>query len=218
MRMSYPASSRLLAKEWRIVCGQDLRDRLITLIGMQTLMGDLVPPALELRIEIIDIAKGPRGEERVAEVADLALDLALLIPARRRTGPRREIIMSRQFEQARVKPDRGALTFEHRTFQIVVDQGPRGSAEDLKGLDMATQKTLEGLVQGEVREERARVQRTITKPDRARVPWPIRIDPNAPQSICASSAGSTTRRRYRATWTWGRSRRTRRRSWFAEPP
>ena len=54
---------------------------------MQTLMGDLVAPASELGIEIVDIAKGPRGEERVAEVADLPLDLALLIAARRRTRP-----------------------------------------------------------------------------------------------------------------------------------
>jgi hypothetical protein len=85
-------------QEPRLLLREDLRDRLIALLGMQTLMGDVVPPALELRIEVVDIAKGPGGEERIAEVADLALDLALLIPARRRTGPRRKMIMPRQVQ------------------------------------------------------------------------------------------------------------------------
>ena len=44
---------------------------------MRTLMGDVIPPALELRVEIVDVAKGPRRKERVAQVADLALDFAL---------------------------------------------------------------------------------------------------------------------------------------------
>jgi hypothetical protein len=76
-----------------------------------------------------------------------------------------------------VEPDRGPLALEHGTFQVVVDQGPRGAAEDLKGLDMAAQKALEGLVQREVGEERARVRedhhkagerpRAVANPDRS---------------------------------------------------
>ena len=90
------------------------------------------------------------------------------------------MVMPRELEQPRVKADRGALAFEHGTFQVVVDQGPRGSAEDLEGLDTAAQKTLEGLVQGEVREERARVRedhhetgqgpRAVADPDRPERP------------------------------------------------
>src|SRR4051812_36550224 len=86
------------------------------------------------------------------------------------------MIMPRQFEQAWVEADRGPLTFEHRTVQIVVHEGPRGSAEDVEGLDVAAQKTLEGLVQREVREEGARVRenhhkagqgpRAVANPDR----------------------------------------------------
>jgi hypothetical protein len=72
--------------------------RLVALLGMETLMGDVVPPALELCIEVVDITKGPGGKERVTEVADLALDFPLLIPARRGTGPRGEMIMPRQFQ------------------------------------------------------------------------------------------------------------------------
>ena len=46
-------------------------------------MRDLVAPAPKLRVQIVDIGEGPGGEEGVAEVVDLALDLALLIGARR---------------------------------------------------------------------------------------------------------------------------------------
>ena len=112
----------------RLLLGEDLGHRLVGLLGMETLMRDVVPPALELRVEVVDIAKGPGGEERVTEVADLALDFPLLIPACRRTGPRGEMIMPRQFQEARVKADRRALAFEYGTFQVVVDQGPRGCA------------------------------------------------------------------------------------------
>ena len=56
------------------------------------------------------------------------------------------MIMPRELEQPRVKANGGPVAFEHRTFQIVVHEGPRGSAEDVEGLDMAAQKTLEGLV------------------------------------------------------------------------
>ena len=63
------------------------------------------------------------------------------------------MIMPRQFQSARVKADRGALALEHGTFQIVVHEGSRGPAEDLEG------------------------------PDKARVPWPIRIDRTRPNRL-----------------------------------
>jgi len=63
-------------QEPRLLLREDLRDRLVALLGMQALMGDLVPPALKLRIEIVHVAKGPGGEEGVPQIADLALDFA----------------------------------------------------------------------------------------------------------------------------------------------
>ena len=167
-------------QEPRLLLREDLRDRLVALLGMRTLMGDLVPPALELRVEIVDIAKGPGREERVAEIADLAFDLALLIAARRGTGPDRKVIMPREVEQPRVKPDRGPVALEHGRLQVVVDQRACGSAEDLEGLDMSAQKALERLVQRKVREEGARVRedhdeagqgpRAVADPDRPERP------------------------------------------------
>ena len=144
-------------QEPRLLCREDLRDRLVAVLGMRTLMRDLVPPALKLRVEIVDIAKRPRREEGIPEVPDLALDLALLISARRRTGSDRKMIMPRELEQARVEADRGPLALKHGGLEIVVHQGSR-DAQHVEGLDMPAEKALECLVQREVREERARVR------------------------------------------------------------
>jgi hypothetical protein len=43
---------------------------------------DLGDPARELGIEVLDRREPPRREERVAQIPDLALDLALLVRAR----------------------------------------------------------------------------------------------------------------------------------------
>ena len=56
---------------------EDLGDGLVALLGMPPLMGDVLPPARTLRIEIVDIAKGAGGKEGIAQVANLALDFAL---------------------------------------------------------------------------------------------------------------------------------------------
>ena len=72
---------------------QHVGDRPVSLLGMAPLMRDVVPPAAKLGVEVVEVAKRPGGEEGVAEILDLALDFPLLIPARRRTGPGREVIV-----------------------------------------------------------------------------------------------------------------------------
>ena len=42
---------------------EDLRDGLIARLGMRALMGDLIPPPAKLRVEVVDIAKGPGSKE-----------------------------------------------------------------------------------------------------------------------------------------------------------
>ena len=112
-------------QEPRLLLRQDLGHRLVALLGMQPLMGDVVPPARTLRIEVVDIAKGPGGEEGVAEVADLALDFPFFIAAGGGARPDGEMIVPREVQQAGVKTDRRALTLEYGTFQVVVLLCPR---------------------------------------------------------------------------------------------
>ncbi len=122
-------------QEPRLLLREDLRDGLIARLGMRPLMGDLVAPAPKLGVQVVDIGKRPRGKEGVAEVLNLSLDFAFLIPPPRRAGPRREVIVPGELEQARMKPNRAALPFEHRTAEVVVDEGPRGSAQRLERVD-----------------------------------------------------------------------------------
>ena len=101
---------------------QHVGDRPVALLGMAPLMGDVVPPAAKLGVEVVEVTKRPGRKERVAEVLDLALDFPLLIARSRRTGPGREVIVPRELEQARVKLNRRAPPVEHGTAEIVVDR------------------------------------------------------------------------------------------------
>jgi len=107
-----------MRRQWqepRLLLSQNLRDRLIAMLGMRPLMNDLVAPAPKLGVQIVDIGKRPRGKERVAEVLDLPFDFSLLIAPPRRAGPRGEVIVPRELEQPRMKPNRAALPLEDRT-------------------------------------------------------------------------------------------------------
>jgi len=165
-------------EEPRLLLRQDLRDGVIALLGMRPLVRDLVAPPPKLRIEVVDVAKGAGGEEGVPQVLNLALDFAFLVPAAGRTGAGREVIVTRELEQAGVKANRAPLPFEHGALEVVVDQGARDPAIRLEGLDMAPEKTLERLVEREEGTDRPRVRqhhreagerpRAVADPDRAK--------------------------------------------------
>ena len=140
-----------------LLLDQDLRHRLVALVGMAPLMGDRVAPLDKLRMQVVEVAEGPGGEEGVAQVLDLPLDLALLIGARGRARTGREVIVAGQLQQARMKVDRAALAIEHRGFQIVVLDRARAAAQRGEGLDMPAQEALERLIEREDRVDRARV-------------------------------------------------------------
>ena len=56
----------------------DVGDGVLGLVGVRALVGDGVPPVAELGVDVVEVAEGTGGEEGVAQVLDLALDLALL--------------------------------------------------------------------------------------------------------------------------------------------
>jgi hypothetical protein len=142
----------------RLLLGEHLRDRTVALLGMRALMCDGVAPAPKLRVQILDIDKRARRKEGMPEVLDLALDLPLLVGAVRRARPRGEVIVTGELEEPRVKPNRGAGALKDRAAQVIVDQRPRNARPRVEGLDVPAQKALQRLIDGEEREDGARVR------------------------------------------------------------
>src|SRR2546425_12013420 len=99
---------------------------------MRALMRDLVAPAPKLCIEIVDVGKRARRKEGLPQIVNLPFDLALLIRAVRRTGPRREMIVASELEQAWMEANRGARAFQYGAAQVIVDQGARDAMKRVK--------------------------------------------------------------------------------------
>src|SRR5258705_2229721 len=125
---------------------------------MRALMSDVVTPPAKLCVQIVDVRERPCRKEGLAEVVNLALDLPLLIGPVRGAGPRGEVIVPGELEQAGVKANRGAGPFEDGAAKVIVDQGARDAMKRVKGLDVPPQETLERLIQREERTERARIR------------------------------------------------------------
>jgi hypothetical protein len=88
---------------------------------------------------------------------DSALDASFLRTAK---GPARlggEVIVAAQFEQPRLKVDVVTTTFEDDGFEIVIENGSGTAAPCRKGMHMAEQKVLQGLVEKELEIEGAAV-------------------------------------------------------------
>ena len=61
-----------------LLFGPDVGDAAIRLVGMPSAVSDLVSPASELGVDVVDVAEGAGGEVGVAQVLDLALDFSFL--------------------------------------------------------------------------------------------------------------------------------------------
>ena len=61
-----------------LLVGPDVGDGAVGLLGVSSLVGDVVPPALELGVEIVEVAEGSGGEEGVPQILDLPFDLPFL--------------------------------------------------------------------------------------------------------------------------------------------
>ena len=58
--------------------GPDVGDGAVSQFGVTPSVGDLVSPASELGVEVVEVAEGPGGEEGVPQVLDLAFYFPLL--------------------------------------------------------------------------------------------------------------------------------------------
>ena len=48
-----------------LLFGPDVGDTAVGVVGMTSAVGDIVSPAAELGVDVVEVAEGPRGEERV---------------------------------------------------------------------------------------------------------------------------------------------------------
>jgi hypothetical protein len=112
-------------------------------------VGPALAPLEKLGIEVGDVAKAARGEEAIAQEADLALDAPLLVASCHGAGTGEEVVVAGELEQPGMKLDRVALAGEHRALEIVVEKGPGRALEEGQGLDVSAQEALERLVEGE---------------------------------------------------------------------
>ena len=121
-------------------------------------MSDLVDPLLGLSIEVLKRGEGPGGKERFANVAYGTLDTSFLVSTGQVAGSGGEVIVSRQFEQPRMKADGIAAALEHHTFQIVVEQGSGAALPGAKGPNMPAQEVLQPLIEEKLQVERAGIR------------------------------------------------------------
>jgi hypothetical protein len=121
-----------------------------------------------LPIEVSQVDEVSRGKERLADVADGALDAPFLVAASDGDGARFKAVMRGERQERRMEPDRIAMAFEDGALQIVVEKNARHAAERFERIDVTTQEVRHGCARKEAQEEPARVaQHHDEGPERA---------------------------------------------------
>ena len=106
-------------------------------------MGHGIAPAQRLPIEVREVSKGARRKERMTNILDGAFDASFLIATRHLARLRREMIVTAKFEQAGMKTNGLATTFQDHGFKVVVEYGSGTTAPVVKSMHMAQQKVLQ---------------------------------------------------------------------------
>jgi hypothetical protein len=87
-------------------------------VGPAALKRHLIAPFESLAIESIERGEGTGGEERVADIADSTFDTPLLVATSWTTRASGEMVVTTEFEKARVKVDSLAMSFENDGLEI----------------------------------------------------------------------------------------------------
>jgi hypothetical protein len=145
-------------QEHGLLRAQRLRDRrLVRVSRYLSCVRDAGDPLVELAIQVGERRVTACSEKAVTQVLDRALDLAFLVATARRTWLWRKVVVPSEFQDARVKADVLTYTFEHHTFEVVVEQDARHAAQGLERFHVTAHKALECLVEREARVHRAAV-------------------------------------------------------------
>ena len=130
--------------------GEGFADRAVVAARPAPLMSDLIAPEQSLPVAFGQCGEGAARPEGIAHIADGAFHASFLIARAHLAGPWREVIVRAEFDQARVKQDLIAATFQHGAFEIVVKNHSRLPGPGLKGMNVAAQEVLHGLIEEEL--------------------------------------------------------------------
>lgn len=104
--------------------GEGLADAQVWIFRTAPIGGRTLTPGLGFCVELVEIGEALRRKEVVADIADGALDPALLVAAGDGHRSWLVTIMPGEVEQGGVEADGVAAAFEHRALQIVVQSDP----------------------------------------------------------------------------------------------
>src|SRR5688572_20878286 len=110
-------------------------------------------PVRRLMIEVGQVGIRPGREERLAHVANGPLDATLFIAPSHIDGTWLESVASSQVKQLRIEANRVAVTLEHGTSEIVVQQDTRHAPELGERLDVTTHEEGHGRAEVEAKKE-----------------------------------------------------------------
>ena len=137
--------------------GEDLGDGAAVVAGPGPLVRDLVAPEQGLPIAFGQRGEGAARPERIADIADGAFHAAFLIAGAHLARPWREVIVRAQLDQSGIETGSDCRGAPARHFEIVVENHARLAGPVLKGMHMAAQKVLHGLIEEELQIQRSGV-------------------------------------------------------------
>ncbi len=94
-------------------------------VGVLALGDGVLAPTLHRGVQLVEVRPTPADQEARAQVADAALDAALLVAAVGDDRPGLEAVVAREGQQRRVEADGVAAALGHDGHGVVVQQDPR---------------------------------------------------------------------------------------------
>src|SRR5215831_2566488 len=150
-RLHQVAGERVKGKREQagLLLREDFGDGTGVIAGPGALVSDLVAPGEGLTVEVLQGGEGPGGEEAVTNILNGALHAPFFVAPRRAARTGGEVIVSGEFEPARMKVKGVALAFEDHAAEIIGGQGAGCSTPVVEGVDMTEEEVGQGLIKEE---------------------------------------------------------------------
>ena len=143
-----------------LLLGEDVGDGTGVVSGPAALVGHLVAPEPGLTVALGQRGKGAARPEGIAHIADRSFHAALLIAGAYLTRARCEVVVRTEFDQAGMKMDLIAAAFQDSTLEVVVEKHARLAGPIGKGMHVAAQEILHGLIEEELQIQRSGIRQS----------------------------------------------------------